>query len=224
MNNPLKNHILSALPSAEYQRLSDRLKPVDLIVDDVLIKPNSKIEWVYFPIKGIVSLVLIMDDESTTQTGLIGREGMVGTLPFLSEGTSNTYSIVQMEGTAMRIKAKVLRQECDRSKNLNKALLNYASKLFQQVSRVAGCNNHHTIEQRTARWLLMLDDRTDGEVLLMTHQLLSQMLGVRRSGITITASKMRQKGIIDYSRGKINILDRQALETIACECYQVLRM
>lgn len=224
LNRSPKNHILSALPSAEYQRLSDRLEPVALIKDDVLITPNRKLEWVYFPNEGIVSLILIMHDKSTTETGLIGSEGMVGTHPFLGGTTTNTYSIVQIEGTAMRIKAEVLRRECDRSENLTKALLHNASKLFQQVSQVAACNNHHTVNQRTARRLLMLADRTDKETLLMTHKMLSQILGVRRSGITETAFDMRQKGIIDYSRGKIKILDRQALETIACECYQVLKM
>ena len=124
----------------------------------------------------------------------------------------------------MRIEAEVLRQECDRSKILTKILLRYTLELFNQVSQVAACNNHHTIEQRTARWLLMLDDRCDRPTIHMTHELLSKMLGVRRSGITETAQEMRQRSIIDYHRGKIEIIDRQALEAIACECYQVLKI
>lgn len=224
MNNPLKNNILSALSSAEYEQLRDRLEPVVLIYDDILITPNLEIEWLYFPTEGIVSLVSIMLDGSTTETGLVSCEGMVGTLPFLGAGMSNTFSIVQMGGTAMRIRPEVLRQECDRNQNLTIALSHHALKVFQQVSQVAACNNHHTVEQRTARWLLMLEDRTEGKTLLMTQQLLSQMLGVRRSGISETAFKMRQLGIINYSRGRIKILDRQALEKIACECYQVMKI
>ena len=224
MNNPLKNDILSTLSSAEYERLGDLLKPIDLIYDDILIAPNREIEWLYFPTQGIVSLVSILLDGSTTETGLVGCEGMVGTLPFLGAGMSNTFSIVQMRGTAMRIRPKVLRQECDRNKNLTEALSHHALKVFQQVSQVAACNNHHTVEQRTARWLLMLEDRTERKTLLITQQLLSEMLGVRRSGISETAFKMRQLGVISYSRGRIKILDRKALETIACECYQVLKM
>lgn len=224
MNSPLKNHILSALPTNEYQRLSDRLEPFELVYNDVLLEPKQEPEWLYFPTAGVVSLVSILDGKSTTETGTIGFEGVVGVLPFLGRGVANNYSVVQIPGTAMRIEAEVLRQECDRSKILTKILLRYALELFNQVSQVAACNNHHTIEQRTARWLLMLDDRSNRPRIDMTHELLSKMLGVRRSGITETAQHMRQRSIINYHRGKIEIIDRQALEAIACECYQVLKI
>ena len=222
MNNPQNNCILSALPETEYQPLVSLLEPVNLSVDKVLLKRRQKIEYLYFPTQGVVSLLSVMDDGSTTEIGLIGREGMVGTLQFLGDGISNSQTIVQVKGTAMRIKDTVLRVEFERSKTLQKLLLGYALKLFNQVSQGAACNNHHTVKQRTARWLLMLDDRSD-DTLFMTQELLSKMLGVRRSGVTQAANEIKQQGIIDYQRGKIVILNRQALEAIACQCYQLIK-
>lgn len=223
MNNPQNNHILSALPKKEYQRFSAYLEPVQLSLDEILLKPNQQGELLYFPTQGIVSLISVLDGNSTTEIGLMGQEGMVGTLQFLGKGTSNSQSIVQSPGWAMEVEVEALQAECDRGEALQKLLLRYALKLFNQVSQCSACNNHHTVQQRTARWLLMLDDRSDQETLLMTHQLLAKMLGVRRTGVTEVARKIQRQGIIDYHRGKIKILDRQALETIACECYQVLK-
>lgn len=223
LDNFQNNHILSALPEEEYQRLKNSLQPVELFLNDILIKPNQKSEVLYFPTQGVVSLMSTMQDGSTTEIGLIGKEGMVGTLAFLGLGVSNSKSIVQAQGWAMGIEHEALRKECNHNSVLQQLLLRHALKLFNQVSQCAACNNHHTVEQRTARWLLMLDDRSDRETLLMTQQLLSQMLGVRRTGITEVAKKLQTQGIIDYHRGKIKILQREALETVACECYQVLQ-
>ena len=220
--NYSQNQILSALSKREYQRLSKVIEAVELALGQILIKENQKSESLYFPTRGVVSLISEMQDGSTTEVGLIGREGMVGTLEFLGNGVLNTRAVVQERGRAIKVDAEVLRAECDRNQKLQKLLLRYALKLFNQVSQTAACNNHHTVKQRTARWLLMLDDRSDEE-LHMTQQLLSQMLGVRRTGITEVASDLQRQGIIDYRRGKIRILDRPALETIACECYQVLK-
>lgn len=223
MNEPRNNQILAALPQREYQRFRDCLEPVQLSLNEILIAANQKSESLYFPTQGVVSLMSVMGDGSTTEIGLIGKEGMVGILPFLGEGVSNSQSIVQGKGTAMRIDRQALQAECDRGKMLQKLLLRYTLKLFNQVSQCAACNNHHTVKQRTARWLLMLDDRSDRSTLLMTQQLLSRMLGVRRTGVTEVAKEIQRQGIIDYHRGKIKILDREALETVACECYQVLK-
>ena len=223
MNNPLNNGILSALPEENYQRLLQHFEPVPLSLDEILLEANQKNTLVYFPTQGIVSLVSVMQDGSTTEIGLIGKDGMVGVLPFLGQGLSNSQSIVQAKGWAMRIELKKLRVEYNRSKALQKLLLHYALKLYNQVSQCAACNNHHSVEQRTARWLLMLDDRIDRDTLLMTHQLLSKMLGVRRTGITKIAKEFQRQGIIDYRRGEIKILDRQTLEKNACECYQILK-
>ena len=222
MNNSQNNHILSALPKTEYQHLVSLLQPVNLSLNEVLLEARQKCEYLYFPTQGIVSLLSVMDNNSTTEIGLIGKEGMVGTLQFIGDGILNSQTVVQVKGTAMRIESKVLRVEFERSKVLQKLLLNYALKLFNQVSQGAACNNHHSVKQRTARWLLMLDDRSD-DTLSMTQQLLSTMLGVRRTGVTEVANEIKQQGIIDYQRGKITILDRQALEAIACQCYQLIK-
>lgn len=226
MNNPQSNQIISAIPKKEYQRFSEHLEPVDLSLNEILSQSHQKIKSLYFPTEGVVSLISVMDNGSTTEIGLVGKEGMVGMLEFIGEGISisnNRYQ-VQVEGTAMRIDSQVLRVEFDRSETLQKLLLRYALNLFNQVSQCAACNNHHTVKQRTARLLLMLKDRSNDETLFMTQQLLSRMLGVRRTGVTEVAKQLQRQGIIDYHRGKINIIDRPALEEIACECYQVLRL
>ena len=223
LNNPKNNHILSALPEKEYQRFSDFLEPVELSLNQILFKSNQPSSSLYFPTQGVVSLMSVMPDESTTEIGLIGKEGMVGTLQFLADGVLNSQTLVQVKGMAMRIEAEVLRTEYDQGQMLQKLLLRYALKLFNQVSQGAACNNHHTVKQRTARWLLMLDDRSDQETLLMTQQLLSQMLGVRRTGVTEVATEFQRQGILEYQRGKIKILDRQSLERVACDCYQILK-
>ena len=223
MNNPKDNLILSALPEREYKRFFDCLEPVQLSLDEILLEPYQKYESLYFPTQGVVSLMSVMSDGSTTEIGLIGKEGIVGILAFLGEGVSYSQSIVQAQGSAMRIEAKALQAECERDGIIQKLMLRYALKLFNQVSQCAACNNHHTVKQRTARWLLMFDDRCDQETLSMTQLLLSRMLGVRRTGVTEVATQMQRQGIIDYHRGKIKILDRQALEKVACECYQVLK-
>ena len=222
MNNPQNNHILSALPETEYQHLVSFLQPVNLSLDEVLLEARQKCEYLYFPTQAVVSLVSVIDENSTTEIGLIGKEGMVGTMQFIGDGISNSETVVQVKGTAMRIESKVLRVEFNKSEILQKLLLGYALKLFNQVSQGAACNNHHSVKQRTARWLLMLDDRSDN-TLFMTQQLLSRMLGVRRTGVTEVANEMKQQGIIEYQRGQITILDRQALEAIACECYQLIK-
>ena len=222
MNNPKNNRILSALPETEYQRIAAHLEPVELSQDRVLHQARQKCESVYFPTQGIVSIVSMMENKSTTEIGLIGREGMVGALQFLGEGICNSFNVVQVEGTAMQIKSEVLQIELERSKILQKLLLRYALQLFNQVSQGAACNNHHSVKQRTARWLLMLDERS-GDTLSMTQELLSKMLGVRRTGISQVASEFKQQGIIEYRRGKITILNRLALENQACECYQFVK-
>ena len=223
MNEPKNNHLLSTLPQLEYLRIRDRLNPIQLFVGQTIIESDRNVESLYFLTQGLVSLISVMQDGSTTEIGLIGKEGIVGLPQFLGDGVSHSRSFVQVKGSAMQIEAQVLREEFERSELLQKLLLQYYLKLFNQISQVAACNNHHTVKQRTARWLLMLDDRIERETLPMTQQLLSQMLGVRRTGITEVANEMKQSGIINYQRGRINILNRPALEAIACECYQIIQ-
>ena len=222
MNKLQNNDILSALPEKEYERFIRCLEPVQLSLDEILVEPNQEVTALYFPTEGVVSLISTMQDGSTTEIGLIGTEGMVGTMPFLGLGKSNSQSIVQAAGWAMKIELKNLKREYNQSKIVRQLILSYALQLYNQVSQGAACNNHHTVEQRTARWLLMLDDRSEQGTLLMTQQLLSKMLGVRRTGVTKIAKDIQRQGIIDYHRGKIEILDRQGLEEIACECYKII--
>ena len=222
MNRLRNNDILAALSEKEYERFTSCLEPVQLSLDEILIESNQEVTALYFPTEGMVSLISIMLDGSTTEIGLIGTEGMVGTMPFLGAGKSNSQSIVQAAGWAMKIELKNLKREYNQSKKVRQLILSYALELYNQVSQCAACNNHHTVKQRTARWLLMLDDRSEQGALLMTQQLLSKMLGVRRTGVTQIAKDIQRQGIIDYRRGKIEILDRQRLEEIACECYKII--
>jgi CRP-like cAMP-binding protein len=218
------NYILSALPQQEYRRFRNDLEPVELSLNEILVEVNQKIESVYFLTEGIVSLISVMQDGSSTEIGVIGKEGMVGTPQFLGDGVlGSSRATVQCKGAALRMDVAVLRAKFAQSKSLQKLLFNYSLKLFNQVSQCAACNNHHTVKQRSARWLLMLDDRLESETISLTQQLLSRMLGVRRTGVTEVAREIQQEGIIDYKRGQIKILDREALELIACECYQIIK-
>lgn len=223
VNNYQSNRILSQLPSEEYSRISDFLEPVELSLNEIIIKANRQCKWVYFPTQGIVSLMLFMKDGSTTEIGLTGTEGMVGIFQFLGKTVCNTSTLVQIKGTAMRLDVKTLQDEFDRGEKLQKLILQYALQLHNQISQCAACNNTHTVQQRTARWLLMVDDRTEQKTFFMTQQLMSKMLGVRRPGVTEVAAQMQRQGIISYQRGHVKIVNRPDLEAVACECYQKLK-
>lgn len=223
MDRAKNNRILSALPETEYRRLIGQLEPVQLSKDEILIEADRYPESLYFITEGLVSLVSVMRDGSTTEIGIMGKEALVGTPQFLGNGVSHSPSVVQVPGSAMRIDAAALQTEFDRSQSLPRLLQEYQLNFFNQVSQCSACNNHHTVKQRMARWLLMLDDRSEKEVHFMTQRLLSRMLGVRRTGVTEVANQLKQAEIIDYQRGQITILDRPALEEIACECYQIIK-
>lgn len=223
MNEPRNNRLLSALPQSAFQRIGDRLETIQLTKGQILVESNQNVDLLYFVTQGLVSLISVMQDGSSTEIGLIGREGVVGLPQLLGNGVLHSRSMVQIKGSGIRVEAQVLKEEFNRGESLHQLLLQYNLKLFNQVSQTAVCNNHHTIKQRVARWLLMLDDRLEKKTLAITQQLLSQMLGVRRAGVTEAASEIKQSGIIDYQRGQIKILDRLALEAIACECYQIIQ-
>ncbi len=223
MNKSTNNHVLSSLSSQESKRLNNILEPVPLSLGEILTEANQEIKSLYFPTKGVISVVSTMENGSTTEVGLIGKEGMVGIFEFLGNGITNNRSIVQIQGTAMRVSTELLRVEFDQNISLQQTLLGYSLKLFNQVSQCSACNNHHSVKQRIARWLIMVDDRLDDETFRVTQKNLSQMLGIRRSGVSEIASEIQQQKIISYSRGKLKILNRKALEAIACECYQVMK-
>lgn len=218
-----KNQILAALPVSEYQRLANYLQPVSLKAGTILHEVGHIIREVYFPLEGMISLVAILANGSTTEIGIIGRQGMAG-LPVIFGGNStNIRSVVQITGSALKLSAEIVKQEFDRQEQLYRFLLLYIQAIFSLVSQNAVCNNQHTIEQRLARWLLIVSDCLEEDRLPLTQEFIGNMLGIRRAGVSVTANSLQKKGIIEYHRGQIKILDRAKLEANACECYRVLK-
>ena len=219
----LDNRLLAALPEDEYQRLELYLIPVSLSVGTVLYEVSEKIDTVYFPKNGLISLVSTLSNGSTTEIAIIGGTGMLGISVLLGNGYSNHRAMVQVPDGAFKISARVLKQEFDRGGALQKILYRYIETRIKEVSQLAVCNRHHTIEERLARWLLTVQDLHQSDELLLTQEFISHMLGVRRSSVTLIAGAFQRAGLVSYSRGKITILDRQGLEDTACECYQLTR-
>lgn len=222
-NLPTKNQLLAALPVEEYQRLAPHLELVPLSQLQILYDMGEVIEYVYFPNQALVSIVSLLEDGSTTEVGIIGKDGMIG-LPVCWGGDStNIQAIVQVPGDGMRMKAQVLKTEFSRGGELQRMLLLYTQALFSQVAQSVACNRHHKIEQRLARWLLTVQEQVQSEELLLTQEFIAQMLGTRRSGVTVAAMSLQQAGSISYSRGKIAIVDREKLKSSACECYGIVK-
>jgi len=220
--NPI-NQILAALPLEEYQRLEKHLKPVNLTSGTILLEPHESIETIYFPQRAMISLVSIMMDGSTTEIGLIGNEGMIGLPAILGGNSTTSRTIVQVSGSALEISAEIIRQEFQRGGKLYQLLLLYTQALLTQVSQSAACNRQHNIEERLARWLLSVQDCILQDELPLTQEFIANMLGTRRSGVTVAAGILQQAGIIRYSRGRITILDQKGLEGTACECYHLVQ-
>lgn len=219
----MPNRLLAALPLEDYQRLTSHLEVVSLSFRQVLHEPGEPIEYVYFPEQSLVSLVTVMEDGTTMEVSLISSEGMVGIPVILGCHTTNTRAIVQVADGAVRISASALRAEFDRGGALHRLLLRYTQFLLAQVSQTAICNRLHTLEERFARWLLLVQDSVESDVLPLTQELAAQMLGVRRSGVTVAAGVLRERGTIHYTRGRITVLNREDLTAKACECYRVIR-
>ncbi|HEY9876149.1 MAG TPA: Crp/Fnr family transcriptional regulator [Candidatus Obscuribacterales bacterium] len=221
--NPIENRLLAALPAEDYQRLVPHLELVPLKFQQVLYEPGEPIAYVYFPHRAIISLLSTMEDGTTVEVGLVGIDGMVGTAVILGGNTTTTLANVQVAGYGMRMKAERLKSEFNRGGALQSLLLLYTQALITQVSQIAACNRLHTLEERLARWLLTIQDRVQSEDLPLTQEFISQMLGTRRSGVTVAAGTLQQAGMICYTRGKITILNRQALEATTCECYKLIK-
>ncbi|MEB3220267.1 MAG: Crp/Fnr family transcriptional regulator [Nostocales cyanobacterium 94392] len=212
-----------ALPPEEYQRLIPYLKPVNLVLGQVIYEPYQRIKEVYFPLRAMISLVSIMKNGSTTEIGLVGNEGMVGISVFLGGNVTTNRAIVQIEGNAMKMDADVLRREFARAEQLQKNLLLYTQARLTQVSQIAACKSHHLIEERFARWLLSVHDCVNQNELPLTQKFISEMLGVRRASVTEAAIALQKAELIKYSRGMITILNRKELEQAACECYGLIK-
>ncbi|MEC4813591.1 MAG: Crp/Fnr family transcriptional regulator [Scytonema sp. PMC 1069.18] len=218
----MHNRLLASLPTAEYQRLHPHLELVSLFLGQELYKVGEPIEYLYFPLDALVSLVSSVDD-SVTELGLIGNEGIVGVPALLGGHSTISRAIVQIADGALRVDAEVLKAEFERGGSLQKQLLLYLQLFLTQTVQNGACQAHHHIEPRLARWLLSIQDRLQRDNLSMTQKYIAELLGTRRATITEVAGRFQQAGMIQYKRGEITILDRPALEQTACSCYALLR-
>jgi len=217
------SRLIEGLPSKQRKQLLNGCEPVDLVFGNVLHEANQPIRHVYFPLSGFVSLVTTLDGHQPLEMGLIGNEGMLGATLALGIGQAPMRAVVQGSGSALRISSQLFKQELLSSPALLRALNRYLYVVMTQLSQSAACTHFHEIEPRLARWLLMTHDRAHADHFHLTHEYLADMLGVRRSGVSIAAAAMQARGLISYSRGEIHILDRAGLELAACECYAALQ-
>ena len=222
-HNPGQNHLLAALPATESKRLLPLLELVPMPLGDVIYESGSQLRHVYFPTTSIVSLLYVMEDGASAEIAVVGNEGIIGVALFMGGETTPSRAVVQSAGYAYRLKGQLLKQEFNRSGALQHLLLRYTQALITQMAQTAVCNRHHSVDQQLCRWLLLSLDRLPSNELTMTQELIANMLGVRREGVTEAAGKLQNAGLIHYSRGRITVLDRPGLEANACECYQVVK-
>jgi CRP-like cAMP-binding protein len=221
--DPRQNHILDALPQPEREQLFPHLKLVPLPLGMVVYESGAALRHIYFPTNSIVSLLYVMEDGASAEIAVVGNEGVIGVSLFMGGETTPSRAIVQSAGYAYRLTGARLKQEFSRHGELLHILLRYTQSLLTQMSQTAVCNRHHTLDQQLCRWLLLSLDRLSGNRLDMTQELIANMLGVRREGVTDAAGKLQKLGVIKYSRGKITVLDRPQLERLSCECYGVVK-
>ncbi|MCC8403363.1 Crp/Fnr family transcriptional regulator [Paraburkholderia sp. MMS20-SJTN17] len=217
------NHLLSVLPDIEWTRLSPHLVLVDMPLGHVVYESGDRLDHVYFPTTSIVSLLYVMEDGSSAEIAIVGNEGIIGIALFMGGETMPNRAIVQSAGEAYRLDARILKEEFHRAGPVQRLLLRYTQALITQMAQTAVCNRHHSIDQQLCRWLLLSIDRLPSNELKMTQELIANMLGVRRSGVTEAALKLQDAGLIRYSHGHIEVLDRPGLEKRVCECYNVVR-
>src|SRR5665213_4356938 len=218
-----QNHLLAALPETEWQRWMPELEPVDMPLSQVLYESEATLSHVYFPTTAIVSLLCVMQNGSSAEIAVVGNEGFIGVSLLLGGESTPSRAVVQSAGTGFRMKAQKIKQEFGRSIPILRLLLRYTQALLTQMAQTAVCNRHHTLEQQLCRWLLLSLDRVAGDEIAMTQEIIANMLGVRREGVTEAARKLQKTGLIDYSRGHIKVLNREGLEKITCECYAVVK-
>ena len=217
------NSLLAALPDAELKRWLPYLELIDLPLGDVLYESGNAEKSVYFPTSAIVSLLYVMENGDSAEIAVVGNEGMVGIALFMGGDSTPSRAVVQSAGRGYRLKAVVTKDEFDKFGPAARLLLRYAQALITQMSQTAVCNRHHSLDQQLCRWLLLSLDRLAGNHLVMTQELIANMLGVRREGVTDGASKLQKAGLIRYARGRITVLDRKGLEERVCECYAVVK-
>ena len=220
---PLQNHLLAALPAEVQGRLFPHLELVALPLGKVLYESGDTLGHVYFPTDSIVSLLYVMENGASGEISVVGNDGLVGISLFMGGESTPSRAIVQSAGFAYRLVAYRLKDEFQRNSELLHLLLRYTQSLITQMSQTAVCNRHHTVDQQLCRWLLLSLDRLPDNCLTMTQELLANMLGVRREGVTDAAGKLQKLGVIEYHRGHITVLDRPRLEQLSCECYAVVK-
>ena len=221
--DPKDNHLLAALPEAAWQRLKPHLEPVHLALGQVLYESGQPMSHAYFPITAIVSLLYVMENGASAEIAVVGHEGLVGITLFMGGGSTPSRGVVQSAGWAVRLSAHRIKEEFALSGPVMHLLLRYTQALISQMVQTAACNRHHSLDQQLCRWLLLSLDRLSGPDLTMTQELIANMLGVRREGVTEAALKLQAAGLIRYARGRITVLDRKGLEQRTCECYAVVK-
>ena len=221
--DPRQNHLLAALPADEYARLLPSLELVPMSLGEALYESGIQMRHVYFPTTSIVSLLYVMEDGSSAEIAVVGNEGIVGVSLFMGGESTSSRAVVQSAGHAYRLKDQLLKDEFYRAGPMQRLLLRYTQALLTQMAQTAVCNRHHSLDQQLCRWLLLSLDRLLSNELVMTQELIANMLGVRREGVTEAAGNLQRAGLISYQRGRITVLDRAALEARCCECYAVVR-
>ncbi len=222
-NSPKQNRLLAALRFRAYEHVLADLELVPLPIGLVVYEAGGRQDYVYFPTSSIVSLLNVMQNGASTEIAVVGNDGVVGVALFMGGDTTSSRAVVQSAGYAYRLHASVLRAEFEQGGDVQHVLMRYTQALLTQMAQTAACNRHHTVDQQLCRWLLQSLDRLDSNQLVMTQELIANMLGVRREGVTEAAGRLQDDGVINYSRGKITVLDRPKLEKRSCECYSVVR-
>jgi CRP-like cAMP-binding protein len=222
-HDPRQNQILAALPAEECERLFRQLELVPMPLGHSLYESGTQMRHVYFPTDCIVSLLYVMENGASAETAVVGKEGMVGISLFMGGETTPSRAVVQSAGHAYRLKGQLIKDEFQRAGPMQHVLLRYTQALLTQMAQTAVCNRHHSLDQQLCRWLLLSHDRLSSDELVMTQELIANMLGVRREGVTEAAGQLHRAGLINYHRGHITIVDRAGLEARACECYAVVK-
>ncbi|WP_077002660.1 Crp/Fnr family transcriptional regulator [Variovorax sp. KK3] len=220
--DPKQNRLLGALPDDEWQRWVPQLEAVEMPLGEVLYESGSTLSHVYFPTTAIVSLLYAMENGASAEIAVVGNEGIVGISLFMGGESTTSRAVVQSAGQSFRLKAQVIKDEFKRAPVLH-LMLRYTQALITQMAQTAVCNRHHSVDQQLCRWLLLSLDRLPGNELVATQEMIANMLGVRREGVTESALKLQRAGLISYARGRISVLDRPALERRSCECYAVVK-
>jgi CRP-like cAMP-binding protein len=223
LSEPRTNELLAALPEAEWQRLVPQLERAELPLGQVLYESGRTLSHVYFPTSAIVSLLYVMENGASAEIAVVGNEGIVGISLFMGGESTPSRAVVQSAGRGFRLRAQTIKDEFERAGPVMHLLLRYTQALITQMAQTAVCNRHHTLDQQLCRWLLLSLDRLQGSELVMTQELIANMLGVRREGVTEGALRLQKAGLIRYSRGHITIIDRAGLEKRTCECYAVVK-